>query len=65
MRSLRAALCASLVTASIGLAAMPVRSAVAQPVPPGWAGPHYYWHHHWWHHRGRYYHGPRRLYRYY
>ena len=28
--------------------------AIAQPYPPpppGWAGPHYYWHHHHWHHR--------------
>ena len=46
------------------LAAVPL--AHAQPVPPGWAGPHYYYHGHHWHHRAwawdRYH---RHYYRYY
>ncbi len=44
-------------------------SAVAQPYPPpppGWVGPHYYWHGQHWHHRVRGYdRRHRRYWRYY
>ena len=39
--------------------------AQAQPVPPGWVGPHYYWHGHHWHHRGWAYGPNHRRYRRY
>ncbi len=36
------------------------------PPPPGWAGPHYYWHGQHWHHRARAYdRHHRRYWRYY
>ncbi|WP_428375863.1 hypothetical protein [Lichenicoccus sp.] len=48
---------------------LPAVDASAQPYPPpppGWAGPHYYWHGQHWHHRAWAY-GPhhRRYWRYY
>jgi hypothetical protein len=38
-----------------------VSAAVAQPPPPGWVGPHYFWHGHHYHHR-RPWHGGWRYY---
>ncbi len=62
-RSLRRSFLAA-AAAVATLAAVPL--AQAQPVPPGWVGPHYYYHGHHWHHRAwawdRYHH---RYYRYY
>ena len=58
-----------LCTAVIGTTLGAVASADAQPYPPpppGWAGPHYYWHGRHYHHRrwvfDRFHH---RVYRYY
>ena len=64
MRSLRARTGAAL-AAVLAAAAITVSSAGAQPVPPGWVGPHYYWHGHYWHHRHWGYRHHRRFYRYY
>jgi Spy/CpxP family protein refolding chaperone len=36
-----------------------VSAAVAQPPPPGWVGPHYFWHGHHYHHRSRWHGGWR------
>ncbi len=62
-RSLRRSLLAA-ASVVMTLAAAPL--ARAQPVPPGWVGPHYYYHGHHWHHRAwawdRYHH---HYYRYY
>ena len=58
---LRSLLAGAVVAFTLGSASL----AQAQPVPPpGWAGPHYYWHGQHWHHRAwaydRYHHRYRR-----
>ncbi len=55
------------VSAILAAATITVSVASAQPVPPppGWAGPHYYWHGRYWHHRGWAYRNHHRYYRYY
>ena len=58
----RSFLAAAVVAATLGTAPL----AQAQPVPPpGWAGPHYYWHGQHWHHRGWAYDRNHRRYRRY
>ena len=47
----RSLLAAGVIVGTLGAATL----ASAQPYPPpppGWAGPHYYWHGRHWHHRG-------------
>ena len=52
-------------TATISVAAAqpypPPRAVIVGPPPPGWVGPHYYWHGRHWHHR-RWYRGGWRYY---
>ncbi len=69
MTSFRGALRRSLLTcAAVATLAGSAGVANAQrmPPPPGWAGPHYYWHGHHWHHRAwaydRFHHRYRRYY---
>ena len=64
MRSFRARTGAALAVI-LTAATINVSSASAQPVPPGWAGPHYYWHGQYWHHRHWAWRHHRRFYRYY
>ena len=42
-------LSAAVIVGTLGSAS--IASAQPYPPPPGWAGPHYYWHHRHWHHR--------------
>ena len=53
MRFLQVIMTRSLLVGAVIVATLgSVSLAHAQPAPPGWGGPHYYWHGHHWHHRG-------------
>ena len=65
MRIARASTGLKLLAAAVTTSALSLGVASAQPVPPGWAGPHYFSHGHYWHHRAWMYRNHHRFYRYY